>query len=168
MIRNAHPSLSAILRYMHPSVYSPAERHPQCPQQLHGPLSPIATPTIHGRGAVSIVTVTILDPASPRSIDRFVCGPFNARPIVARASPCLSIVIRPVLLAAGYVHVDAAEVLAGPSLEGGDWLSGWGWSGEDAEAEAHNCVENGSLHVWWLCLRTKVSTQKRSGDVCGL
>lgn len=71
----------------------------------------------------------------------------------------MSPVSRPVLLAAGYVHVEAAVLPGVKRLDGiGDWLSGW--SGEDAEAEAHDCVKNGSLHVRWLCLRTKVSTQK--------
>jgi hypothetical protein len=132
------------------------------PQHLYCPLSPVATPTVYARGAVSIGTLTILETASPRSINTPVIISVGARPIVARGSPWLRIVGHPVLRAADDFHGDAAEVLPGPSLErvggGSDWLSGW--SGESTEAEAHDCVESGSLHVWRLCLRTKVSTQK--------
>jgi hypothetical protein len=136
-----------------------------CPQHLDiATLSPVAAPTIDARGAVSIGSKPILEAASPRRIKTFV-HPIasSAPPIVARAPPCFSMVGCPVLHAADVVHVDAAEIFASPCLEGlagGSWLSRWGWSGENAEAEAHDCVENGSLHVWWLCLQTKVSTQK--------
>jgi hypothetical protein len=134
------------------------------PQHLWCPLSPITTPTVDARRAVGIGIKTILETASPRSINTPVIFSVGARPIVARASPWLRIVGRSVLRAADDFHGNAAEVLAGPSLKRGggdsDRLSSWGWSGEGAEAEAHDCVDSGSLHVWWLCWRTKVSTQK--------